>query len=328
MSDELASQLEHSRYGCLLAASCLSCPSLRDADRQSLERSVASTVLIFYDWFLTSGDESDFLWRKKRSNYARILFIFARYPALASTVMDLLPATYKLDEVGTCFRSVAIIFSELIFATRTWAIWERSRPMMVFLVVLSIGAIVTAFAKTPRHGINIVGLAPAMPSTTDSQQCQILADAVSHAWVLPYFSIMVSEAVLLALTLYKVLQYHRGIPKQLRSKLLHVLWVDGVIYFVFMLFLGILNVMLVLDISGFPLRGGASQLQTVFHSILSTRITLHTAKVLKQDIIDSRSNVVHYRVSTRIEFADRSDAAGEAISEGRACDDIELPRRR
>jgi len=74
----------------------------------------------------------------------------------------------------------------------------------------------------------------------------------------------------------------------------------------------------------------ASRLQTVFHSVLSTRISSHTAKVLNQDIVDSRSTLVHYRAPPArreqgMEFADAadSDATGEiiVISEGKA--DIE-----
>ncbi|KAH9964887.1 hypothetical protein BC827DRAFT_896746 [Russula dissimulans] len=68
--------------------------------------------LQFYDWFLTSGEEFSFLWRKRRSNHARRIFVLARYPALASTIVDLLPPTKKLDEVATCLRSISITCSE------------------------------------------------------------------------------------------------------------------------------------------------------------------------------------------------------------------------
>lgn len=42
----------------------------------------------------------------------------------------------------------------------------------------------------------------------------------------------------------------------------------------------------------------------VLHSILSTRIVLHTATVLRQDIVDSRATVAQHQRLTRIGFAE------------------------
>lgn len=102
--------------------------------------------------------------------------------------------------------------------------------------------------------------------------------------------------------MYKILRYYRGIPKRLRSKLLDVLWVDGVMYFVFMLLLGIPNVGLVLQVQVPQLRAGGTQLQTILHSVISTRIVIHLVTVSKQDLVDSRSTLAQYEVSTRMEF--------------------------
>jgi hypothetical protein len=60
------------------------------------------------------------------------------------------------------------------------------------------------------------------------------------------------------------------------------------------------------DIGSCPLR-----LQTVFHSALSTRVALHTAGALKQDVIGWQSTSENYRMSDRMEFANTSEAAAE-----------------
>jgi len=277
---------------------------------------VASAAVIFYDWFLTSSDEAAFLWRRRRSLFARILFVLARYPAILSSIMDLLPATNRLNDVATVLRCIAVISSEVIFATRSWVIWEKSRRIFAFLFLQFILGVVIA-AKVPSE-ITAVGLAPSViQNTSDLQHCQLLINAVTPLWIIPYIAIIFDQAVMCSLTLYKVLQYHRRVPKQSRSRLLHVIWTDGVMYFIFMLFLGTLNTLLVLGITNLPLRGGISQLQTVFHSVLSTRIALHTASVLKQDIVDERSTLVHYRASRRVEqrteLADAADVTSEEI---------------
>ena len=46
------------------------------------------------------------------------------------------------------------------------------------------------------------------------------------------------------------------------------------------------------------------RLQTVLHSVLSTRVVLQTASVLRQEIVDSRATVGRSRWSTRMRFAE------------------------
>jgi len=278
---------------------------------------VASTALIFYDWLLTSADEFDFLWRPgRRITYTRVLFILARYPALAGAIVYLFPLTDTLNEVTTCLSVVTILSSELILAMRTWAIWGRSRAILVFLIVLLIACAVPAIVVVVQDMVTAVVVPTVILSGVP--HCQILVDTVQDAWLVPYIVIMVFEAVVLGLTLYKVLRIHQGIPKQWRSTLLDILWIDGVMYFIFMLLLGILNVGLVLNVSDPRLRAGGSQLQTVFHSALSTRVALHTAGALKQDIIGWQSTSENYRMSHRMEFANTSEAAAEIGTEVRA----------
>jgi len=276
---------------------------------------VASAALIFYDWFLTSGDEVTYLWHRERGNYARLLFILARYPALACVIVDLLPLTMKLNDVAICLRFTAITSSGLILATRAWAIWDRSRRILVFLVVLVITGVVVAIAKIERRVIMTVVAPSVTASVKGVQYCRMLVTTDSDAWCVPYIVMMMFDAVVLALTSYKVLQFNSGIPKQWRSKLLDVLWINGIIYFIFMLILGILNVGLVLKVSDPQLRDGGSQLQTVFHSVLSTRIAMHTAEVFRQDVVGSRPTLSGYQPPTRIEFAHWPDISGEIISE-------------
>jgi hypothetical protein len=46
------------------------------------------------------------------------------------------------------------------------------------------------------------------------------------------------------------------------------------------------------------------RLQTVLQSVLSTRIVLHTASVLRQEIVDSRATFGQNRRSTSMRFAE------------------------
>jgi len=244
---------------------------------------VASAALIYYDWLLTSSDEWEWLLRRGRSIYARVLFLLARYPALTSAFVGLLPLSIALRSTTTYLSVITIISSELVLAMRTWAIWQNSLPMLVFLVVLTIVCAAPAIAIVERDMATTVVVPDA--SWNEMQKCQVLMSAVKRAWAVPYISIMMFEAAVLALTLYKVLLCKK-VSRTQNSKLLDVLWIDGVIYFVFMFLIGTLNVGLALHVSDSQLRVACEQFQTASHSILSTRIVLHTGRVLRQGTVD------------------------------------------
>jgi len=267
---------------------------------------IASLALIFYDWLLTSSDEFDFLWQRGRGTCARVVFILARYPALACAVVGVLPLTIELNNVTTCLSVVTILSSEFILAMRTWAIWERRRSILVFLVTLFIVCATPAIVVVERDMDTSVVVASA--SWHGVKSCRVQMSVVKRAWVVPYISIMVFESTILSLTLYKVTQCYRAIPSR-RSKLLDVLWIDGVIYFIFMLILGILNVGLALNVFDPQLRASCTQLQTVAHSVLSTRIVLHTGQALRQGPVYPRPSFIRDSLPRKMVLVRASEVA-------------------
>ena len=60
------------------------------------------------------------------------------------------------------------------------------------------------------------------------------------------------------------------------------------------------------------------RLHTVFHSILSTRIAIHTAEVLKQDTVGSLPTLARHEAWTGIEFAHVSEISTDVATEGDA----------
>jgi len=268
----------------------------------------ASTALILYDWSLTSYEELTFVWRQGRNRYVQILFVGARYAALASVACAPLlwyMASAKFESVLLCLDIVVVICSELIFVLRTWAIWERSRPILVFLIglliaftVLSIVALAIELSKSTallKSSVTVI--------FEGWGRYEIPTSSVQYAWVTstPFLLILVLQSVVLAMTSYRVLRYR---SKYLtRSTLMDVIWIEGITYFVFMFIVGALNVGLIMNASHPQLQLGLLQFQMVLHSILSTRVVLHTATVLRQEIIDSRATVARNRRLSGIRFA-------------------------
>jgi len=268
----------------------------------------ASIALIFHDWSCTYHPEFTFVWRRGGSPYVRILFLGARYAALASAIFYSIPGPATPSQVIMWLDAITITCSELIFVLRTWAIWERSRRVLVFLIGLTIVCLTSAFVMiylsifkgfmTPPVTVTVV--------VEGMGQYQIPTSSIKEARFLstPFLLILVIQSVVLALTLYRLLQYRRHIPTPSRSTVIDVLWIDGIMYFVFMFFVGVLNFGLTLQVSHPQLQYAALQLQIVLHSILSTRVVLHTAVVLRRDIVDSQTTGVQNRWSGSMRFAE------------------------
>jgi len=160
---------------------------------------VASATLIFHDWFLTSHEELTFVWRRGGSLYVRVLFVGARYTALACALLYWFPARLVLAKVYNVVMSldiVVVICSELIFVLRTWAIWERSRAILVFLLGLIIAFVIL--------GIVVIKLSESTALVTSSitvifegvGRYEIPTRTVQYAWVAstPFLLLLVLQS--------------------------------------------------------------------------------------------------------------------------------------
>ncbi|KAI0270708.1 hypothetical protein BC834DRAFT_841496 [Gloeopeniophorella convolvens] len=291
----------------------------------------------FYDWILTSGGEirESLYYTFGLSTLAYIIsntelaLSAFHFPQSFSTFRLGSFSTFRLrfpshnphpqssvtqGNVLTCLRLITIVFSERADSRDAdVGHLERSRVVLAVLVGTFVACAAPGIAIIERDIATTVLGPSADPDLADVQQCQVFTSAAKHVWVAPYLVVMVFEAVVLALTLYRVLSYYREVPEETRTPLLDVLWIDGVMYFVFMLLLGVMNVVLVLQESDPQLRTGGTQLQMVLHGILSTRIVLHIAHTTHQDLVDSRCTLGRYRVENTMEFANVSEVTAEAV---------------
>jgi len=233
---------------------------------------VSSASLFGFDYFLTFNNEIRLMWWKSIS-FMSIFFFVARYGGLVTVVISCLP-------VGP--------------GARVWAIWERDGKLLFFMTALFIGLLIPIIIIIIKDVSTDVWSATVAPKFASQIVCQIVVSTVSQGWIMPYAAIVAYESsgllvrslhlaylighqVILSLTTWRIARWRSDIPAGSRLPLINVLWRDGIIYFVFMLICGIINIALVIQLSTPQLRAGGTQLQTVFHSLLSTRTVLHVA---------------------------------------------------
>ncbi|KAG2095098.1 uncharacterized protein F5147DRAFT_718762 [Suillus discolor] len=179
---------------------------------------VASFAAIIYEWVLTLGQEIELVWTKRWS-LMTILYLSLRCTGIiftVSTVLWTLPSVSLTDtsctiiwylQSGTSVVANAVL--GVILIIRLHAMYERSRKMLVFLVVFLLAATIvfTVIAATSHiSGVEIViyGIHQCSP-TGSSSNLVTEAWGISTAW----------ELTTLCLAVWVVVKYLRELKQPL-----------------------------------------------------------------------------------------------------------------
>lgn len=232
---------------------------------------IASMAVLLYDCCITLGLEVEYIWKSKFSPVT-FLYLLSRYLALFATSItiyfyfghDIPTGVCKiLDLISAWSLLICIAVAHLILLVRTYALLGQNKYVLyglisLFLVEFGIDCwILELFMSSRRFG------PPALPIWDG---CFPISE--SSVGIYDYVAVIVYESVILMLTLYGgyVRFRHSATP------LLVILYRDGVLFFLLLVALSLGNV-LTLGI-GMP-KAYLTTVQSVFHSILSTRILLH-----------------------------------------------------
>lgn len=105
---------------------------------------VASVTAVAYDWVLTSGQEFELLWRRRWS-LMTFLYFFVRFIGILYSVLNIASSITSLSltdlDCANIFSTqlwmsfVVNAMLSVIMITRLYAMYQRSRKMLIFLVV-------------------------------------------------------------------------------------------------------------------------------------------------------------------------------------------------
>jgi hypothetical protein len=232
---------------------------------------VASTAVLIYDCCITFGLEVELIWKAKFS-LVTVLYLLSRYLAIFATSVTMYfyfgpaPPTSVctiLDRVSAWSLLICICVAHLILLVRTYALWFKSKVVLYGLVLL----FSTAFA------IDCWIMALFMSSRTFAPAPLPIwpgcfPSSNSSVGIYDYVTVIIYESVILFLTLYSGYKRFRHSA----TPLLVILYRDGVLFFSLLFALSLGNVLTL--VIGTP-KAYLTTLQSVFHSLLSTRILLH-----------------------------------------------------
>ncbi|EGN93844.1 hypothetical protein SERLA73DRAFT_188957, partial [Serpula lacrymans var. lacrymans S7.3] len=205
---------------------------------------VAFITILLYDHALTLADEIEFIWKQSMST-GKILFLLNRYipeidlfilmnsytnEAIHSEKVCLL--WFQIDSWLGIFNVVVI---DLIMLLRTWALWRRSRIVLVILSTLLVLCICAAAGATLYASIAVVH----EPSPGNLRPCETgfpRTEILYGLWV----AIIVYDTAIVILLLVKAIPALR-----LNVPIIDQLLKDGIQYFVMILFTSIANVIVI-----------------------------------------------------------------------------------
>ncbi|GJE95934.1 hypothetical protein PsYK624_121260 [Phanerochaete sordida] len=244
---------------------------------------VACTIAVF-DFVLTFDVEYAFVWKASFS-LVKVLYILARgVPLTNVTIVTWQYLTPNISDENCRFVNqsvgwltlLGILVAEAILMLRTWAVYERSRRVVIFLIVWAVltwtpmTAILIVFLSSLRYGP-----IPDSVKNVPGSGCYVVSgNPVSFVcWVL----LMISEAAILGLMVNKAL---RNYWVNMDSAVFKTVFRDGTVVYFYLFALSTANVIVTLTTSPglgstlLVLPGG------VIHATLTARIVLNLRQLV------------------------------------------------
>ncbi|KAG2126079.1 hypothetical protein BD769DRAFT_1668514 [Suillus cothurnatus] len=192
---------------------------------------LGSFAILAFDYCITFSEEVQWTWFKPW-DVTRVIFIISRYLPFAGAGMTAYgdnQCTSILE--GNIIHLIGIVAAEALLVIRTWAFWQRSKRLMIGLLVYSVLTITAAIAADLSPTMLIPGEEP--PKGTYYFQSTRNSAVV-------YIFLAMFESLLLVLTVYKRVHDYRDF----QGGIVQTLYYDGMIYMLCILTITIANVII------------------------------------------------------------------------------------
>ncbi|KAF8198868.1 hypothetical protein K438DRAFT_1823863 [Mycena galopus ATCC 62051] len=255
---------------------------------------VGMMTILTYDTLLNIDQEYRLVWKSPWS-VVKALYLFARYGTFvdtaiavhARTTLGLDPATcHTMMSVMRSYAVAGTIITELILTIRTYALYEKSLSLLIFLATMWLAiAGVNIWALIKWTG----SLVPVPMSPPNS--CNL--DSPDDFGVVVYWSVLIGESVVFLLTIWRGLHtfwLSRSIYRH--SQLVTTFYRDGILFY-FAIFV-ILTADVSLETGGTPegLRFIADSPLRVMQSVLACHLVLHGRSVANEETYVEDSGIV------------------------------------
>ncbi|KAF7370141.1 hypothetical protein MSAN_00644400 [Mycena sanguinolenta] len=242
----------------------------------------ASLTLQGYDWLICLNREIDTIWLRPWRG-VKVLYLVSRYIPFVHLGSALyyyvapeptMLMCQTLDAAATWFTAVGIIVSEAMLMMRTYAIFNCSKKILVFLLAMLAVLVGVAF---PTLVVFLRSVQFGQPPTGTISGCYPVSG--SEIIFVAFIAILLFETIIVALTVYSALKHYR----RKSSPIIKVLYRDSLFFFLCIFSITLANVLVaaLLPIDSAHLL---NRLQASIHSIVSTRIIFHLRQEFHADL--------------------------------------------
>ncbi|KIK41298.1 hypothetical protein CY34DRAFT_806264 [Suillus luteus UH-Slu-Lm8-n1] len=223
---------------------------------------LGSLAILVLDYCITFFEEVQWTWFKPW-DVTRIIFVISRYLPFAGVGMTAYDALRISDQCastleGNIVHIIGIVAAEALLVIRTWAFWQKSKKLLIGLLVYSVLSITAAI---------VVDLSPTMLIPGEEPPLGTCYFESTRNAAVVYMFLAMFESVILMLTVYKRVHDYRDF----RSGIVVTLYYDGMVYMLCILTITVANVII-----GAAFASAYSNmfdtLQLVIHSVLASRI--------------------------------------------------------
>ncbi|KAJ7246943.1 hypothetical protein C8J57DRAFT_1359687 [Mycena rebaudengoi] len=247
---------------------------------------VAFVAILVYDWLLTLGPEVEYIWNQKMS-FGKILYLINRYLVLVDLIILLNSYTNPIihgsrAQVSSCsilfctpwfhidswLGFISIVAVDTMMSLRTWAMWHRSKKILIFLVILQVLCNLAEGGATLWASLTLFSI----PSPNNIQPClQGFArpDVLYALWM----GVIVWDLAIMILTLIRAGSTMR--LQETTNAIITCVVKDGVQYFILIFLIAIGNIIVLNVAPGPPLAIMLLTLQRVTNSVIGSRMMLN-----------------------------------------------------
>ncbi|CAL1708384.1 unnamed protein product [Somion occarium] len=194
---------------------------------------VVGICILYYDYIITFANEVSYIWSNPRT-HASWLFLLNRYFSILSDVAVVSANFADFMTVEACknyyfFRQMMLVIAQVIVCIisflRTYALYERSKRIMTFIV--SVFLVLFSLACWSLIGQN------SEYSIRHGCQQAISKPTGIHLAV-AWEALFAYDCMIFALTIYKTYQERTRSNVAMLNSLVELIWRDGAIYFAVM----------------------------------------------------------------------------------------------
>lgn len=261
-----------------MASGSIPAATLASSIRWNDSLAVVALTMLYYDYCLTFEREIEHFWKRARFTVVSTLFVTNRYLGLLGPIPVVLeyftqlpsPRCRQLQRYHQYYAIISQVIVGVVLIARTFALYNRSRRVLVALIILGCVLVATTFIATNVKTIAVTANASS-EHTAFGCDLSLTAEQGLRSAV-GWFAMLCLDTTIFALTVIKSVQIRHSI----HNGLLQVLIRDGSMYYAILVVANIANILTFMAPNiGDSNRGLATTLTNALSTTLISRICLN-----------------------------------------------------